>query len=678
MIRVNTSSYPISPAIQLDHTTCNDPDGSVRREWLVTNGIGGYAMGTVSGLRTRSYHGLLIAALDPPLGRSLMLANLEETLTVGDITATLFTNSRDSGDISPDGYRSIEMFRLERTTPVWTYACNGARIEKRIWMQPGENTTYIRYTLLNADDPVSLDIGVIVNYRDHHARSGDDLSLHVEQIEHGFRIATQDEQASFHVLSNIARTEEQNVSQEHSYLSAEAARGLSAQDTGLRVGAFHTTLNVGDSFDIVASTDESVERSGDQAYHQREQYEADLISKAPGVTRSDSFARQLVLAADQFIVKRTLTDGSDGCSVIAGYPWFGDWGRDTMISLPGLLIETGRTDLAAKVLRTFARYVDKGMLPNRFPDAGDEPVYNTVDATLWYFQAIRAYHVRSGDDELVRELFPVLEDIIDWHIRGTRHQIHVDSKDQLLYAGEPGTQLTWMDAKCGDWVVTPRIGKPVEVNALWYNALKTMADFARVLHRTDRALRYESQADAVGTSFSRFWNEATEYCFDVIDGPNGDEALLRPNQLFAVSLPHSPLSESQQKSVVDACEQSLLTPFGLRSLSQTEDGYIAHYEGDANQRDGAYHQGTVWAWLIGPFVDAHLRTYDNVEQAKSYLEPLLREHLSDFGVGSISEIFDGDEPYYGRGCPEQAWSVAELLRVWLRLHDKKPTSHISI
>jgi predicted glycogen debranching enzyme len=356
-----------------------------------------------------------------------------------------------------------------------------------------------------------------------------------------------------------------------------------------------------------------------------------------------------------------MPDEPNGRTIIAGYPWFGDWGRDTMISLPGLMLVTGRHDEAARTLRTFAHFVDQGMLPNRFPDGGETPEYNTADATLWYFEAIRAYHAATSDATLLRDLFPVLQEIIEWHQRGTRYNIRMDPDDGLLYAGEPGVQLTWMDARVGDWVVTPRIGKPVEVNALWYNALRIMADFAR--HLGESAELYDTLAEQAQDGFARFWNEATGYCYDVLDGPEGDDPALRPNQLFAVSLPHSPLTCQQQRAVVDACARHLLTSHGLRSLAPDAPAYIGHYGGDQRQRDAAYHQGTVWGWLIGPFVSAHLRVYGDRELARSFLQPLIH-HLADHGLGSISEIFDGDPPFTPHGCIAQAWSVAEVLRAW--------------
>jgi predicted glycogen debranching enzyme len=355
----------------------------------------------------------------------------------------------------------------------------------------------------------------------------------------------------------------------------------------------------------------------------------------------------------------------DGRSVIAGYPWFGDWGRDTMIALPGLTLATGRPEVAATILRTYARYVDRGMIPNRFPDHGDTPEYNTVDATLWYVEAIRAYVNSTDDVDLLRDLFPVLEDIIERHVRGTRYGIRVDPDDGLLRAGEPGVQLTWMDAKVGDWVVTPRIGKPVDVNALWYNALRSLEGFADALDEpTDP---FAERADRVASHFGRFWDAERGHCRDVIDGPEGDDPSLRPNQILAVSLPHSPLPPDQQRAVVAACSAVLVTPHGLRSLAPEHPDYMGTYGGSVHDRDAAYHQGTVWSWLLGPFVKAHLRVYGDPETARSFLAPL-RRHLREGGVmGSISEIFDGDAPFAARGAPAQAWGVAQLLDVWTEL-----------
>ncbi|MBC7911654.1 MAG: glycogen debranching protein, partial [Pyrinomonadaceae bacterium] len=370
--------------------------------------------------------------------------------------------------------------------------------------------------------------------------------------------------------------------------------------------------------------------------------------------------RELTLAADQFIVAR----GSQK-TVIAGYHWFSDWGRDTMIALPGLALVTGRAEVARSILLEFARHVDKGMLPNRFPDAGVEPEYNTVDATLWFFEAVRALLDDTHDEKFVRDnLYDVLAEIIDWHVRGTRYGIRVDT-DGLLAAGEEGVQLTWMDAKVGEWVVTPRRGKPVEIQALWYNALRVMEQLAHQFQDETRTGFYGEIAARARASFNqKFWHEEQGCLYDVIDGERRD-ASIRPNQIFAVSLPHTMLSKERARGVVCVVERDLLTPYGLRSLAQSDPQYRGRYAGDALSRDGAYHQGAVWAWLLGPFIKAYLKVHSEDtaarEKARAWLSPF-QKHLSEAGLGQVSEIFDGDAPHAPRGCIAQAWSVAEILR----------------
>ncbi len=380
---------------------------------------------------------------------------------------------------------------------------------------------------------------------------------------------------------------------------------------------------------------------------------------------SPEWLQQLVLAADQFIVKRAIPDEPDGRSVIAGYHWFGDWGRDTMIALPGLTLTTGRPEVARQILLAFAKYVDAGMLPNNFPDAGGKPEYNSVDAALWYFEAVRQYFAATRDVQTLQTLFPALARMIDAHVKGTRYQIHVDPSDGLLYAGEPDVQVTWMDAKIGDWVVTPRTGKAVEINALWINALETMMQFAQVLKISSDG--YQIVSSQAKTGFQRFWNAERKCCYDVIDAPGlGNDALLRPNQILAVSLPVSPLRLEQQKAVVDVCAAQLLTPYGLRSLAPGEAGYQGCYSGGPRERDGAYHQGTVWVWLLGPFVLAHHRVYADGVAAMRFLEPL-GAAIQRYGLGTLGEIFDGDAPFAPKGCIAQAWSVGEVLRAWVEL-----------
>ncbi len=653
-----------------DRNRCSDLCFSGEREWLLTNGIGGYASGTIAGLLTRRYHGLLIAALKPPLGRTLLVAKCDDAVTYGGRLYSLFSNRWSDAVVEPAGFHYLESFRLEGTTPVWSFACADAVLEKRIWMQPGANTTYVRYELQRARSPITLTIKCLANCRDHHGNTrAHELQMSVESVPGGLRIEAPGKAAACYVFSDGAEVMPYHDWIKGFHLSAEAYRGLDAADDHLHAGTFCATLSPGESLTLIASTSASPNLDGESAYEERRVYEQRLIELAdsrrpPGLGEARDELRQLLLAADQFVVRRPSLDDPEGRSVIAGYPWFGDWGRDTMISLPGLTLVTGRPQVAAQILRTYAHFVDRGMLPNRFPDAGEAPEYNTVDATLWYFEALRAYHEATGDTVLVRELFPVLRDIIEWHRRGTRYNIHLDEVDGLLYAGEEGVQLTWMDAKVEGWVVTPRIGKPVEINALWYNALRIMIDFALLVGESPD--RYVVLSERAAAGFRRFWNEGKGTCYDVLDGPDGDDAganALRPNQLFAVSLPYSPLSAEQQRAVVDACERHLLTSHGLRSLAPEHPAYIGHYGGSWRQRDAAYHQGTVWGWLIGPFVRAHLRVYGDPDRARSYLEPLLR-HLEAHGVGSISEIFDGDPPFAPRGCIAQAWSVAEVLWAW--------------
>jgi predicted glycogen debranching enzyme len=644
---------------------CGDLQVAEQREWLVTNGRGGYASGTVAGILTRRYHGLLVAALSPPVGRTLLLTKLDEVAEYDGQGYRLFTNRWSGGEVEPDGLNYLERFHLEGTTPVWSYALADALLEKRVWMQPGANTTYIRYDLRRGTGPVALEIKALVNYRDHHGNTHVDyqpLPLTVERLARGLRITVGRRRPPLYLLSERADSTLRHQWYQNYRLSVEEYRGLDPLDDNLYAGLFRARLQPGETLTLVASTEAAPVLDGQEAYGQRRAYEGALLERArPLLADTPPAVEHLVLAADQFVVTRDLPDGSEGRSVVAGYPWFTDWGRDTMISLPGLTLATGRADVAARILETFASHADQGMLPNRFPDEGQAPEYNTVDATLWYFEAIRAYHAATGGDDLLQDLFPVLEEIVAWHRRGTRYQIHVDPADGLLYAGEEGVQLTWMDAKVEDWVVTPRTGKAVEINALWYNALRSMADFARCLGEPPE--RYDEMAARAREGFARFWDEERGYLFDVIDGPLGDDATLRPNQLLAVSLFHSPLAADQQRAVVDICGRQLLTSHGLRSLAPRDAHYVGHYGGSRRQRDAAYHQGTVWGWLVGPFVRAHLRVYDDPPAARSCLVPLLR-HLRGGAVGSLSEIFDGDSPFAPRGCFAQAWSVAEVLRAW--------------
>lgn len=655
-------------SISLGRDICSNLATSQAREWLISNGIGGYGAGTLAGMLTRRYHGLLIAALKPPTQRTLMLTKLNETVSYQDLNYNLYCDRWADGTISAHGYKNIERFGLEGSTPVWQYRLSDAVVEKRIWMQQGANTTYIRYTFVSGSQAIALSLDALVNYRDHHGDThAGDWQMNIEPIEEGIRVKAHSDAATLYLS---ASTSNQDITWKPAHiwfynygLAVEQYRGLIDVEDHLLAGTCTVTLEPGESVTIAASTEPNPSLDSSFIGQQQHDYEQEILTQATG-DRQAKWLDTLILAADSFIVARLTDIFPEGKTIIAGYPWFSDWGRDTMISLPGLTLTTSRPNIARSILCTFARYVDRGMLPNVFPDGGEPPDYNTVDATLWYFEAIYAYYLHTKDQNLIAELFPILADIIRHYCQGTRYNIHQDT-DGLIYAGEVGVQLTWMDAKVDDWVVTPRIGKPIEINALWYNALVIMQQFALLLERSPD--EYSRLANATRTGFQRFWSESG-YCYDVLDTDEGNDINLRPNQIFAVSLPSlkdapALLNFEQQKSVVDTVARELLTPYGLRSLSPQHPDYQGHYGGDCRQRDGAYHQGTVWTWLIGHFVRAHFKVYRQPETARNFLLPIVK-HLETGCVGTISEIFDGDSPFTPRGCFAQAWSVAEVLRAW--------------
>jgi predicted glycogen debranching enzyme len=659
---------PEQAEVQFGREICGDLAAAESREWLVTNGIGGYASGTVAGSQTRRYHGLLVAALQPPVGRTQLVSAIDEIVHYAGEDFSLATHRWASGAVDPQGYLFIEDFHLEGSTPVWTYALDDALLEKRVWMRQGENTTYIQYTLARGSSALEMEWKALVNYRDFHSLThAGDWRLNIAPVENGVRVLAFDGAVPFYLKSSSATCEPRHEWFLGCYFAEETARGLSDREDRLFAALFRARLEAGSSVTLVASTEAGASLDVETARAERANYEVKLFHdwQAKNETLAGdapSWLWQLILAADQFIVKRSLPEEPDGRSIIAGYHWFGDWGRDTMIALPGLTLATGRAGVAKQILLAFSRYVDGGMLPNNFPDAGGKPEYNTVDAALWYFESVRQYVEATQDDATLRRLFPILAAMIDAHVAGTRYNIHVDPADGLVYAGGPGVQLTWMDAKIGDWVVTPRTGKPVEINALWINALETMAGFARMLVKPGEG--YEKLAAKAKKNFQRFWNEERNCCFDVIDSPGiGNDALLRSNQIMAVSLPVSPLTPEQQKAVVDLCARRLLTSHGLRSLAPGETGYAGHYGGGQRDRDAAYHQGTVWGWLLGPFALAHYRVYREREVALRFLEPLGRQIYAS-GLGTLSEIFDGDAPFTPRGCIAQAWTVGEALRAW--------------
>ncbi len=661
--------------VRFGRAVCGCLAAAERREWWIANGRGGYAGGTIAQSLTRRYHALLVAPVDPPLGRVLVLAKADARFVSDEVSQPLFVNRWASGAVEPQGHRALESFDLEGTIPVWRFSFGDRSVEQRVWMEPGADTVYVAWRLEGeADEAAHLSVSLLANGRDHH---GDTWLGFAPQIaSDGGTLTVTADRFTLHIAASGGTLMARQDWYRDFDLPVERGRGLGAVDSHLHVGDLELPLTPGNwsgfAAGLAAGLDRPPKPDLGAALERRRAHDREALQRAiaadPLFADAPHWVMRLVLATDFFIIARPLPGLPEGRSVIAGYPWFGDWGRDTMISLPGLCLAAGRFDTARQILETFARFVDRGMLPNVFPGAGATPDYNTADATLWYIEAWRAYVEATGDEAALRRVFPVLADIIDWHLRGTRYSIGVDSADGLLRAGEAGVQLTWMDARVGDWVVTPRIGKPVEINALWYNALAAMAAMARRIGMPGE--RYRGAAAEAQQGFARFALPDGDGLYDVIDGPDGVDASLRPNQILAVSLWASPLDRTMQRAVLRRCGRTLVTSYGLRSLAADDPAYRPVCRGAPAERDAAYHQGTVWAWLLGPWALAHYRVYGDAAAAQRYLEPI-GDHLSDAGLGQISEIFDGDPPHTPRGCPAQAWSVACMLEAWWRLERAK-------
>ncbi len=643
--------------IDLDSSICSDFQLASSREWLETNGIGGFASGTMSAANTRRYHGIFTPAIDPPLGRVTMLSKLEETLLIGDAAFDLSANQYPN-KIYPQGFQFLQSFRLD-PFPIWTFEVDGVRVEKKIFMVHGRNAVVcvwkIRRLRRRDSRSISLEVRPLLSFVDYHhlRREGSEFNGDYSSEGQTISMWPDAELPSIDFQHNASKVEKTGYWYKDFEYAIERERGFDFREDLFQ--PFAMTFENVRSAEIIVSTGQSVTRDTAKLERAEIKRRRGLIT---AVRAKDDLTKQLVLAADQFVVSR-----GDGHTIIAGYPWFSDWGRDTMIALNGLTLAANRPEIARGILLEFSNHISEGMLPNRFPDAGSEAEYNTVDATLWYFEAIRAYAEHTGDFAFVRDnLYEKLVDIVAWHLRGTRYNIHVDT-DGLLYAGEPGVQLTWMDAKIGDLVITPRIGKPVEIQALWYNALCIMAELAEKFGDNEDRARYTAMAELAKLSFNAlFWNEDRQCLFDVVENGNRDGSV-RPNQIFAISLPYSMLDAERSKMIVDKIEAELLTPVGLRSLSPQDAKYIPIYIGSPFERDSAYHQGTVWAWLIGPFVDAYRKVYPDSETRVAEMLSGFDAHLTEAGIGQISEIFDAEPPHKPRGCPAQAWSVAEVLRV---------------
>jgi len=652
------------PFIEIPAEVCQHLERSTQCEWWLANGLGGYASGTVSGILTRRYHGLFTIPLFAPLGRQQMFVKADASLLVDGEEIAMHSNQWHQGETHPCGHELIEHFYLDGNIPVWQFRVNGLLIEQRIWMKHEKNRTCVAFRLLASDKAIAtatLRLGLIASDRNHHGvshRNAFDISVEetgnclLLHYQHGNQLYLFSDNGSF-------KTDATWI--ENFFLQAEQQRGLESNDNHLRVGELELELShewrglvIGTeplkSFNLLASMADEYQRN------------IHLLEDAfPGLREvsKPAWIFQLVLAADSFLIEH---------SVIAGYPWFGDWGRDTMIALPGLCLATNRYDTAWEILNHFSAYVDEGLLPNNFPGEGRLPEYNTVDASLWYIEAWRSWLQATNDLAAIEEVLPLLEEIIYAYHDGTRYGIAVDPQDGLLMAGEKGQQLTWMDARVEGREITPRHGKPVEINALWYNALQSIIHFCQLLdHPADE---FKTMAEQCRQGFARFIRADGLGLYDVLDGPHGNDEAIRPNQIFALSLTYSALQESVMQPVIDVCRKQLLTPYGLRSLSPDDDRYVGCYEGGVAQRDGSYHQGPVWGWLLGHYAMAEYRVSGDADAAQQRLAGM-EQHLFEGGLGTISEIFDGDAPHKPKGAPSQAWSVACTLEAWWRLERAK-------
>lgn len=640
---------------------CRNPEIAFEREWLETNGLGGFASSTITGLNTRRYHGLLCAAIDPPAVRFMLLSKLEQTLVIDGKRFEISVNQYP-GAVHPTGYEFQSSFRMD-PFPAFSWLVEDVELTKSVFMVHESNTVVVEYLVRaqgapiesNAKRDVRLEVRPLLAFRGYHelAHHNDFIRASYETGEGQVTMTPYAGLPSIHFAHDAARVEPSGHWYYNFEYQQERERGLDFNEDLFQPLVLHFDLNARPQAAVIAST------------------EPRDIATLPGlrkteIERRSALGGKLAAAADQFIVKR-----GNRHSVIAGYPWFADWGRDTMISLPGLTLSTARSAIAREILDEFATWIDGGMLPNNFPDQGQQPGYNTVDSALWYFEAVRLYVEQSADYEwLFSHIYGKLEQIIEAYVRGTRYHIHVDT-DGLVYAGEEGVALTWMDARVNGVVITPRIGKPVEIQALWYNALRIMESFA-ARQEDKRKDYYAARAEATLASFrSRFWNGSEGCLFDVIDTDRGNDASIRPNQIFAASLSHKLLEPEAARQMLSVVERELLTPFGLRTLSPRDPQYRGIYGGGVVSRDGAYHQGTVWPWLMGPFViawyDAHDRDAAARQRCLQWLSALKEYRTSD-GMNQLPEVFDGDPPHHPGGCPAQAWSLASVIHAFLTVY----------
>lgn len=620
------------------------------KEWLVTNGLGSYASGNIAGILNRKYHGLLIACSDGIQSeRKLLFSKIEEIIEYKNKTYNLAINRW--GDSSVQGDLYLEEFNLEGTTPVWTYKLDDCILQKRIWMQEGENTTYIGYYLVQATEAIKIKTACFINCRSHHDLTTELNDYQVEALENGCSIEAS---MPFYIFSQDASDYKLEKTWYKNYkLSLEEKRGYEFLDNNCKIIEFQRELTLGKLFTIVATTNSQACLNGVEAYSKKIDSQIETLDQSwLNFYQVPSWIKQLYLASKQFIVH------SPRKTIIAGYPWFDDWSRDSLISLEGL----GEIKITKQILLSYKEFFHNGLLPTRL----QEPLqYDNADGALWYFMALKNYLDETKDFDFLRDLFIDLVKAIDWHLEGTKHNIQADSEDGLLSVSSEGLALTWMDAKCRNQVFTPRRGKPLEINALWYNALLCMADWAGILKIEQTKENYLEIAKKVRLGFQKFWNSDLNCLYDVIDTPSGwPDPSIRPNQIFAISLAYSPLTQIQQENILKVCEAHLLTPYGLRSLSFKDAQYIGHYSrGSLYLRDEAYHQGTVWPWLLGPFAIAHYKVFKDKEKALQFFSGF-PEVLQKFAIGTLGEVFDGNAPFEPEGCFAQAWSVAEILRAY--------------
>lgn len=654
----------------------SDVIGWRTREWLITNGLGGYASGSLAGVCTRRYHGMFVPNLPRPRGRHVLVSRFDEEIDIAGQTVRLGGSDRVDNALAPCNGTWLRDFHLDGNTACWTFACADLVLERRLVMPHLRNTACLRYEL-KSDTPARIRLRPWLPFRRQdaplqHAGYGRFEVAVPEDGECRVGLADSELWLAMRLHSPGARFITEAEEEMDSFLWREDARGYDSHEVIASPGCWEWHAEPHAPCILVMTTDESHPQTDvERPFEEERTRIAGLVERAGA--GSDATLARLAVAADQFLIlpgnraeesAEASKQGHALRTVVAGYHWFLDWGRDTMISLEGLMLAIGRHAEARATLLTFSHYLRDGLLPNLFPEGSREGWYHTVDATLWYFHAIHRYVGITGDVGLVDELLPALRDVMRHHIQGTRFNIGVDPGDGLLRSGTPQNALTWMDAHMGDWIVTPRRGKPVEIQALWYNALCLMSQWdTQAAARED----YAARAALARRSFNtRFWNPDANCLFDVVDSDNGDDARLRPNQLFAISLDHPVLDETRWAAVLHTVRTALLTPVGLRTLDENDRQYSRSYHGNLRSRDAAYHQGTVWPWLLGSYIDACLKSAGDADTAQDLLAAF-PEHLQVAGLGSISEVFDGEWPHTAHGCIAQAWSVAEVLRCWKKL-----------